>query len=717
MTMAEAEVLDGRPSAAADIEPARAPIGKDRLAAAAGACVWLLVAVARLGLVPESWWRQRDDAVITLSHARGLVDFGVVSVSATPERVEGYSTPLQFLLALPYYALGGRGWEVFLDVQVLACVLGMGYFAARLIALVVPTDRRTVVVGASLAAVLVFWPFVTAGWLMSGMESSLSGLLLIGSAYAVVGAHRGAVRPIIAGCSIALLGIARVEFFVLVLPLLLLAVVSAHRRGGWKAVLPVAVPAMILWLAVHTTRWVYFGSLIPNSGTVQGKGSAALVASWALVAAASIGMFCVGRLYVRRQLRGPGPRPTPVRAAPALCGALGAALSLLLLERFGPEDLRASIDVLEQGLIGSRSGLWLPAALCAICWIVGARLPRFPTAVLGLCAAVPLAQTALFGAARLDALRILGLAQIPLSILAVSLLLEVVTSGQAASWVRERRTRTTLALLLVSGMACLALLALGPARTPVAAQPLCCDITAPAERLRGLAADRATATGISTPIVASPDLGKVSFEKTTATVDLGYLGSPFLTLVAKDRPDLVDDLLLDVLAPDVIELHGGWLCVYQGLLASPTFDARYEIAYQEPGEIPGAAHCPEAGRLTAYSRVLDESYRAESHLSSGLLVADDPERLVRDALRACAEGGSDPFRCEWVRRAAQRGVQQLPEADRDAVISAFRDSPSAALDEVLLTSGEQPAWQDAAFAAFVGLAGPAVVDGNPTISR
>ena len=63
-----------------------------------GGAGFATVVLTRLWSVDEYWWVARDDAVITLSHAKNAADFGSIGVSPG-DRVEGFSSPLQFAAA------------------------------------------------------------------------------------------------------------------------------------------------------------------------------------------------------------------------------------------------------------------------------------------------------------------------------------------------------------------------------------------------------------------------------------------------------------------------------------------------------------------------------------------------------------------------------------------------------------------------------------------
>src|SRR4051812_39857772 len=75
----------------------------------------LFVAIFRVcSPLHKDAYAYRDDAVITLSHARNLVEYGSIGVDASGARVEGFSTPLQFWVFVVAYALTHCGFEAFL---------------------------------------------------------------------------------------------------------------------------------------------------------------------------------------------------------------------------------------------------------------------------------------------------------------------------------------------------------------------------------------------------------------------------------------------------------------------------------------------------------------------------------------------------------------------------------------------------------------------------
>ena len=84
-----------------------------------GAIVFPAIFYPRLHRVPEVRYADRDDAVITLSHARNFVEYGFIGTSPSGERIEGFSAPLQFWIAAAAYAVRPFDYHAFFRWQTL----------------------------------------------------------------------------------------------------------------------------------------------------------------------------------------------------------------------------------------------------------------------------------------------------------------------------------------------------------------------------------------------------------------------------------------------------------------------------------------------------------------------------------------------------------------------------------------------------------------------
>lgn len=146
-----------------------------------GGVAWTLLAVVSWRLRGPVNFVDRDDGIITLAHARNLVEFGTVSVGRFGDRVDGFSTPLQFVAALPYFALGGTGYVVLNRLISFITIAAVGALTGVIIGTELRTARAVTKVVALIAAGLLqfaSWRFF--GWHFSGMENPFTTLLLLG---------------------------------------------------------------------------------------------------------------------------------------------------------------------------------------------------------------------------------------------------------------------------------------------------------------------------------------------------------------------------------------------------------------------------------------------------------------------------------------------------------------------------------------------------------
>lgn len=633
------------------------------------AAVWLVAVALRLRGIPSSRWHWRDDAVITLSHARGWIDFGVPSVSASGDRIEGYSSPLQLFLAGVAYRLGGSGWRLLLDVQVILGVAVAGFMAARLIRHAVRTSRGwVIVVAAGLVAVVALRPWVAAGWLVSGMENSLTIPLLLAVMAGMVGLVRvPSTRGWGLGVAFGLAGIVRTEFAILLVPALvavLVMVPAGRRRVAWRVV----AIGVATWLLAYGWRVLTFRTVAPNTAVVQDKtmlSAARLLPIFIITVALAV----VLAAWRRDQLR---------LIAGVVIGTAAAVLALVA----------ASWD---HPVIGGIPSPHVAAAVALLVvaaagWIMGAG-DRVAWTVIVLVGMVPITQQLLLGGARLDVSRIGG----------QTLMLLATAAGVVLGTVlgRPRRPALTAAVGAGCGLAAVGLW-LGwraPTDDPTM---LCCSIDRYTVTL-AVAGQHAADTAMPRAIVAAPDLGKLSFPKSVVIVDLGLLGDPMATQIDRLRPDLVDDYLTAVQIPDVVAIHGSWTCsVYRQWVTSNEFTVRYDLVRADDSGSRSTS-CPDGDDFRYYRRrPADPGYEREAALAGALVAAPRtaPAAVEAAAAECTAEAVIDPWSCQWVRRAIQRAIPELRSAGmRDDTINAYVEaSPSGELDKLLLTT--PPGWAD-----------------------
>jgi hypothetical protein len=678
--------------------------------------VTLLVAGAWLGVYalftqvfPDddagmSTYRYRDDALITLSHARGLADVGTVSVSVSGSRVEGYSTPLQFGLAVAYYELGGEDHRGFLDAQVALSTMALG--AAVFVLLRVAAPRRPLIVTGAVATTLAFglfavYPFF--GWHSSGMENALTNALAAAAVAALALAlsiGRTWLLPV-AGIAVALFALTRVEFVFHAAPLLVVATAFLIRQSPerrWQRVALVAGPAAAIWLAVLLLRFGYFGNLAPNTADAQGISPDDNLRSWADVLWPLLAPVTYVAVAAARERRLDLPALVRTRAFMIATG-VGVGVAAFLTWR---ADIDGEVPGVDALLYSVRVlGAWWWVAL-----VVG--LVLLVRAVLGpveaLLATVVVTGTfhiLVFGPARLAGERVATFVLVPLACLAGALALRI-----DAARLQTALTRTGSTVVVLAG-AGLVVVAAGGAWSNRekwnTQQPLCCDLTATIQRTLAEASAIERRTDLPVVSVANADLGLLSIPKQVNITDLGGLGDPLLTRVWRrgqesGRVDIAVDYLNHYAAPDVVELHGIWSCGYSPWRFSDDFRAMYEKVWDDGWTAAWAREgCPgvEGVEGGIWIRAdLRQEDNPEIGLSRTLAVEPDP-RIVRRELETCRS--SDAASCQYVTRAVYRNLSTFDDAGTlDETIAVFEKSPAAEYDQALLRSRSKGDWYEEA---------------------
>jgi hypothetical protein len=651
-----------------------------------------------------SAYRYRDDALVTLSHARGLADIGTVSVSVSGSRVEGYSAPLQFAAASGFYGLGGDGYRGFLDAQIAVTTMLLGASVFAVLRMAVP--RRPIVTTALVTVVVaipLFGTFAFFGWHSSGMENSITNALAAATVAILAFAVRRAWALPVAGIVLALFALTRVEFAFHALPLLVVAASFLVARGPagerWRRLALLVAPAVGLWVAVLAVRVWYFGDLFPNTAEAQEISPAHNARLWAEVLWPLLLPFGHAAFLVLRKR--PFDLGAPLRsrafAVTAVAGAAGAAV---LAWRAHADDNLPGIDAL---LDSSRVlGLWWWAALVlGLAVLVRPRMGLVEALLVTLVVSGA-CHLLVFGPARLAQERVVTFVLVPLLCLAAALALRLQSlpslMASAPPAVTAARCAAAAALLLgaVGG-------AIAAHRTWASRQVLCCDVSPEVERVLGYASSLKRTAGLPVASVANADLGLLSIKKLVNVTDLGELGDPLLARVWRrsqesGRVDVGVDYLNHYATPDVVELHGVWSCSYAPWWRSDDFRARYRKVWDDGWTRPwGSANCPHIDPLEGGIWVrtdLGTAANQEVSLSRELAARPDPA-VVRRELALCRS--SVAWSCQYVTRSVFRNIDEFADAGRlEAAVAAFRGSPSVTYDQALLSSRNDGDWYRAA---------------------
>jgi hypothetical protein len=637
-----------------------------------------------------SSYRYRDDALITLGHARGLVDVGTVSVGAAGSRVEGYSAPVQFAVASGFYGLGGDGYRALLDAQVALSTLVLG--ASILVVLRVAAPRRcppAVAVTATMLGILLFATYGFFGWHSSGMENSITNALVMTAvAVLALAIPRPRLLPV-AGIVVALFSMSRAEFVFHAAPLLAVAggfVVGAAPAGQRvKRVVLLVVPAVALWVVVQSLRLWYFGSITPNTAEAQGISPGDNALRWAAVLwPLLLPLAYVGLQALRRR--------RIVGAGLANTAAIGIVAAVFLGNRAHVDDPLPGVDAF---LHASRVlGWWWWLALVAALALVVWSRPGVVESLLASLVVTGFAHLLVFGPARLAAERVVTFVLVPMAVLAAVLALRI----EPERIMPGVPNAATAMRLVLAGI--LLVVAVGGAWSReerlTRQENLCCDVSEVANRILAEASEVRDDTGLPTVTIANPDLGLVSLDKSVNISDVGLLGDPLLARVwprsnETGRLDVGVDYLNHYAAPDVVELHGVWSCYYAPWWRSPDFEGAYEQVWDDGWTTEWAIEgCPQEANVPGGIWVRTDRPANEVRLSNQL--ADDPSPAgVRNALAECES--ADPTSCQHVTRAVYRNLEQFAnEGTLEETIDLFADLPSAAYDQAVLNSRSEGEW-------------------------
>ena len=243
---------------------------------AIGIAAFSFVFRRHLSEVPAVNYETRDDAVITASHARNLVEYGFIGVSPSGERVEGFSAPLQFWVNALVYASVKIDYKTFFrwQTEVGTLLLGLvftglflfgpvprGTGAWRLVFVVIAVVASAEVLARSRAFLL---------WHASGMENPYKHVLLIGLLWVLdLMLRKGQIR-VAAILVVVAAALARIDGIVPVSILLGVFAALWRLKYGDNRALRFVVVTLIPWALYMGWRWWYFGQWEPNTGVAQG---------------------------------------------------------------------------------------------------------------------------------------------------------------------------------------------------------------------------------------------------------------------------------------------------------------------------------------------------------------------------------------------------------------------------------------------------------------
>lgn len=442
-----------------------APRVNGRIVAAAllvtGTIAFTGIFYSHLHRVPDTRYVDRDDAVITLSHARNLVEYGFIGVSPSGERVEGFSAPLQFLVSAGLYAIRPFDYHAFFRWQTLLGTIALG---AMFAALLMPIHDESSPYAALLAvAAVVIGAHILASssaflwWHASGMENVYKSVAVLALLFALDGMLRSGRIWWGAAPLVLLAAITRIDAIVPVGILLaaFAALWLARRRNA--GAIAFAIAGLAPWMAFMVARWIYFGQWEPNTAAAQS-----------------------------------------ISVASRLAAAAGAPLTAFADYRAWFADVGGSLFAFQL--------LWL----LPLVWFArrhAAAMDRL--ALIGAAVLACVVQYAMFGPSRMDP---------PRTVTELALYATIAVPFVLIGFPAFGRTHLLAGLLVLISSAAATLHA-APHRLEVGWGTPTFEVAGDfMERM-------AEAQDLPRPTIASPDLGAVSWRKRFNMVDFGRLGS------------------------------------------------------------------------------------------------------------------------------------------------------------------------------------------------
>jgi hypothetical protein len=639
-----------------------------------GAIIWSVGSALKLQTVRRVWWMDRDDSVIHLSSAKNLILFGSVGLSPG-DRTEAMSSPLNFLISVPIFFINSSvSFHRYLMIYQFISFVVLGTIFAFYInkTVMMYSGHKAKIItnlGNFLLFVLVSSSWTTFGWLASGMENALVlGFLTLAAGTLIHPDGRYQFALFI--LSISLLSITRIE-----LPLLLLLFyVVAYLR--FKDVSRVKsmyflIPFMFL-VVFHLIRFSYYGQILPNTATALGKSLNLYPLSFFLCQL-SFMLAIILKDQKKLILR----RFSPTKLLGILFTGTGIITSYSLASN---RQFQTYIQVTSIIFLG------------CIFFLI-ARLNKISVRLQVLFAVllIPLNHFLIFGSARLSAFRIVSTFAPLIAVLAFEL-------GFVFLVKKLKLQSVAIVFILVFTSMIFGFSKYDKPRD------LCCSIT-PSEKIILRNVPSALSENGILPIVASPDLGKVTFDKKTINVDLGLIGDPLLARISTKSDGLLPTYLNFVASPDTVELHGYWRCVYSEWTNTGYFKESWKLTWK--GEVssefnhPKMVNCPGDGIYTIWNRQIPQNeLRFISQLSRSK--RSSTAVLVKNEIAECTSEPGTIWRCEYVRRAIVRNIVQIRESGNlEGILISFKGSPTDALDRILVQ--KHHGWAQNAFIEFLRL--------------
>lgn len=242
-----------------------------------GGLVFLLFFYWAYSNLENDFYQVRDDGVITMSHAKNLVEHGFIGIAPSGERVEGYSAPLQFFLYAILYTITGINYDTYAYAQTAIFTFLLG----AIFILFFRESRIYAFVFALLAGFLLSHHTSFLQWHGSGMENAVTHVLFLSTVFLLYSSAKTETITYPFAIIVFLASISRIDSAYHIAPLLMIFSVfwlftCKNFRGMYFSFL-----AFGLWVTFQLWRYIYFGDLFPNTSYAQGISVSERLHNWA----------------------------------------------------------------------------------------------------------------------------------------------------------------------------------------------------------------------------------------------------------------------------------------------------------------------------------------------------------------------------------------------------------------------------------------------------
>lgn len=463
----------------------------------------IFLAVFEIGLhqIPNNYYENRDDGIITLSHAKNLADFGSISVNPSGERVEGFSSPAQFVLYYVVYKISGISYQTYNKYQTIIFTFLLGFLFMRFF----KTKYILGIIFSIFSAVMFVLDTSFLEWHASGMENAIFHFFFLLTIFLLYKMFSERKIYYLFSFFIFFASISRIESMYYVGPILFIfSIFWLKNMKNYKGVY-FSLLVLVFWVIFSLFRYIYFNDFLPNTAFAHG-------------------------ISILERLR------AHILFAPGIYNHTFEQMKLIFIRHHG---FLVFISLL--GFVFTRkSKEWLFLFLILISFIF-------------LICIYPV----FFGDSILDRTRTSS----HMAVLAVTLISMTIFH-------MKRKKQLFYGILIFFSLSILS-------AKIYAVKPY--DLAWSTDiflSIREELLDLQKEHDLFRPTVCNADLGAISWYKDFNIVDLGRLGNPILSRL-KDQKSIAN-YIYDFAAPDFIEIHEAWSCLYSYLFEDERFTKMYE---------------------------------------------------------------------------------------------------------------------------------------------